>query len=164
LWGAVLGTQFVATLIAVYGLFMTPLGWGWALFVWLYALAWFLLNDRLKLLAYKIFDPVKAAPVTQAKVESKSPDKGKSTPAAKPASVADSKAELNPEAAAAPAPETKPEPVTAAEPGAEPSPDLTPQIAKRAYEIYQERLAKGASANQDWEQAEREIRKAEATK
>ena len=29
LWVAVLGTQIVATLIAVYGLFMTPLGWGW---------------------------------------------------------------------------------------------------------------------------------------
>jgi H+-transporting ATPase len=38
LWLAVLGTQTVATLIAVYGLFMTPLGWGWALFVWGYAL------------------------------------------------------------------------------------------------------------------------------
>ena len=60
LWGAVLGTQIVATLIAVYGLFMTPLGWGWAGFVWGYALVWFLINDRLKLLAYRIFDPVKA--------------------------------------------------------------------------------------------------------
>ena len=50
---AVLGTQTVATLIAVYGLFMTPLGWGWALFVWGYALAWFLVNDRVKLLAYR---------------------------------------------------------------------------------------------------------------
>jgi H+-transporting ATPase len=59
LWVAVLGTQIVATLIAVYGLFMKPLGWGWALFVWGYALAWFLLNDRVKLLAYRIFDPVK---------------------------------------------------------------------------------------------------------
>ena len=39
LWVAVLGTQIVATLIAVYGLFMTPLGWGWAGFVWGYALA-----------------------------------------------------------------------------------------------------------------------------
>jgi len=57
---AVFGTQAVATLIAVYGLFMTPLGWGWALFVWGYAVAWFLLNDRLKLLAYRIFDPVRA--------------------------------------------------------------------------------------------------------
>jgi H+-transporting ATPase len=57
---AVFGTQAVATLIAVYGLFMTPLGWGWALFVWGYAGAWFLINDRLKLLAYRIFDPVKA--------------------------------------------------------------------------------------------------------
>jgi len=60
LWAAVLGTQTVATLIAVYGLFMTPLGWGWAAFVWGYALAWFLLNDRVKLLAYRVFDPTKA--------------------------------------------------------------------------------------------------------
>ncbi len=41
---------------AVYGLFMTPLGWGWALFVWGYALVWFLINNQLKVLAYKIFD------------------------------------------------------------------------------------------------------------
>jgi H+-transporting ATPase len=57
LWLAVLGTQIIATLIAVYGVFMTPLGWGWALFVWGYALTWFILNDRLKLLAYKFLDP-----------------------------------------------------------------------------------------------------------
>jgi len=57
---AVFGTQTLATLIAVYGLFMTPLGWGWALFVWGYALAWFLVNDRVKLLAYRILDPAKA--------------------------------------------------------------------------------------------------------
>ena len=61
---AVLGTQMVATLIAVYGLFMTPLGWGWALFVWGYALAWFLVNDRVKLLAYWILNSTtsKSAP------------------------------------------------------------------------------------------------------
>ncbi|PZV15750.1 MAG: plasma-membrane proton-efflux P-type ATPase [Pseudanabaena sp.] len=52
LWIAVLGTQILATLIAVYGFFMTPLGWGWAMFVWGYALAWFLVNDRVKLFAY----------------------------------------------------------------------------------------------------------------
>ena len=56
LWMAVLGTQMMATFIAVYGMLMPPLGWGWALFVWGYALVWFLINDRLKLLAYRIFD------------------------------------------------------------------------------------------------------------
>jgi H+-transporting ATPase len=60
LWVAVLGTQALATLIAVYGVFMTPLGWGWALFVWAYAVAWFLLNDRVKLLAYRVLDSAKA--------------------------------------------------------------------------------------------------------
>jgi H+-transporting ATPase len=57
LWMAVLGTQIVATLIAVFGLFMTPIGWKWAAFVWGYAIVWALVNDRVKLLAYRIFDP-----------------------------------------------------------------------------------------------------------
>jgi H+-transporting ATPase len=58
---AVLGTQAIATLIAVYGLFMTPLGWKWAAFVWGYALVWALLSDRVKLLAYHILDPANKA-------------------------------------------------------------------------------------------------------
>jgi H+-transporting ATPase len=56
---AVLGTQTLATFIAVYGVFMTPIGWGYAAFVWGYALAWFLVTDRVKLLAYRILDPTK---------------------------------------------------------------------------------------------------------
>jgi H+-transporting ATPase len=54
---AVLGTQIAATLITVYGLFMTPIGWTWALAVWGYALVWFLINDRIKLVAYRLFHP-----------------------------------------------------------------------------------------------------------
>lgn len=65
LWGAVVGTQIIATLIAVYGVFMTPLGWGWALFVWAYAIAWFLVSDRVKLLAYRVFDPIATAQLTK---------------------------------------------------------------------------------------------------
>jgi H+-transporting ATPase len=57
LLSAVLGTQVIATLIAVYGVFMAPIGWRWALFVWGYALASFLVNERVKLGAYTIFDP-----------------------------------------------------------------------------------------------------------
>jgi H+-transporting ATPase len=53
---AVLGTQLVATCIATFGIFMAPIGWKWALFVWGYALFWFLVNDRVKLTAYRIFD------------------------------------------------------------------------------------------------------------
>jgi len=34
-----------------------------------YAIAWALINDRIKLLAYKIFDPVKAAPKSDTKAE-----------------------------------------------------------------------------------------------
>jgi H+-transporting ATPase len=57
LLAAVLTTQAVATLIAVYGLFMTPIGWGYAALVWAYALAWFLINDRVKIVANRILDP-----------------------------------------------------------------------------------------------------------
>jgi H+-transporting ATPase len=54
---AVIGTQIVATLIAVYGVFMTAIGWKWALAVWGYAVAWWLVNDRVKLFAYRIIEP-----------------------------------------------------------------------------------------------------------
>jgi H+-transporting ATPase len=62
LWIAVLGTQTLATLIAVYGLdLMTPIGWSWAGFVWGYALICALLTDPIKVLAYRIFDRTSAA-------------------------------------------------------------------------------------------------------
>jgi H+-transporting ATPase len=57
LLGAVLGTQLVATLLSVYGIFMHPIGWIWALSVWGYALVWFLINDRVKLAAYRLIAP-----------------------------------------------------------------------------------------------------------
>ena len=52
---AVIGTQIVATIIAVYGFLMEPLGWKYAGIVWGYALAWLIVNDVVKQLAYKIF-------------------------------------------------------------------------------------------------------------
>jgi H+-transporting ATPase len=52
---AVVSTQIIATLIAVYGFLMAPLGWPYAGIVWGYALAWLFLNDMVKLAAYKIF-------------------------------------------------------------------------------------------------------------
>ena len=52
---AVIGTQIVATFIAVYGFLMAPLGWTYAGIVWGYAFAWLLINDMAKLAAYRIF-------------------------------------------------------------------------------------------------------------
>ena len=54
--GAVVGTQVIATLIAVYGLLMTPLGWMWSAVVWGFAFAEFLIIDRVKLLTYRWLD------------------------------------------------------------------------------------------------------------
>lgn len=56
LWMAVLGTQLLATFIAVYVLFMTPIGWGWAGGVWIYSLGWFLVEDWVKQQAYGLFN------------------------------------------------------------------------------------------------------------
>jgi H+-transporting ATPase len=105
LWLAVLGTQILATLIAVYGVFMTPLGWDWALFVWGYALVWFFVSDRVKLFAYRVFDPTDAPLLERKKT------------------------------------------------------DVTAQIGRRAYELYERRGRQGGHAVEDWLQAEREIRK-----
>src|SRR5665648_723472 len=106
---AVLGTQIVATLIAVYGLFMTPLGWGWALFVWGYALVWFLVNDRVKLLAYRIFDEVKAEPKAEVKEEPKAEVKAEPKAEVKAEPKAEVKEEPNPEVKAESKPEVKAE-------------------------------------------------------
>jgi H+-transporting ATPase len=58
---AVLGTQVIATCIAIFGFgLVTPLEWYWALLVWGWGLAWFLLNDRAKLLTYWLLDRVRA--------------------------------------------------------------------------------------------------------
>jgi H+-transporting ATPase len=58
LW-AVVGTQVLATLIAVFGVLMPALGWTYAGLVWVYALVWFVIEDQVKLAAYRAFDHAK---------------------------------------------------------------------------------------------------------
>jgi hypothetical protein len=105
LWIAVLGTQTIATLIAVYGLFMTPIGWKLAALIWGYAIIWALIADRAKLLIYRILDHRKA------------PILGKNA-----------------------------------------SGDLTTEIAARAFQLYQQRVHGLSQQDQDWQEAEREVR------
>jgi H+-transporting ATPase len=54
LFGATFGTEILGTLIAVYGLLITPIGWKYALCMWAYALAWFVVNDVAKMWAYRL--------------------------------------------------------------------------------------------------------------
>lgn len=54
LFGAALLTKVLATLFAVYGWFVSPIGWTNAFLVWGYALAWFVINDSIKIWAYKM--------------------------------------------------------------------------------------------------------------
>lgn len=46
-------TEIVATIFAVYGIFLSPIGWKYALMVWAYALIWFVINDFIKLWVFK---------------------------------------------------------------------------------------------------------------
>ena len=142
---AVFGTQTVATLIAVYGLFMTPLGWGWALFVWGYALAWFLVNDPIKLLAYRVLDATKK-PAPKQRGEAKPKADAVKPDGAKPAEA--KTAEPKPVAASEPQPDVKadsakadaPEPDATKTASAKPDAKSGPQPDAKADGV-------GASAN-----------------
>ncbi len=48
-WSAVI-TKVLATLIVVYGIFVTPIGWKLSLLIWGYALAWMLALDEAKVI------------------------------------------------------------------------------------------------------------------
>ena len=54
-WSAVV-TKLIATIVVVYGVFVSPIGWGLAAFVWGYALLWFILTDFLKVYFYRLMD------------------------------------------------------------------------------------------------------------
>jgi H+-transporting ATPase len=169
LWMAVLGTQIVATLFAVYGFLMAPLGWEWALFVWGYALAWFLVNDRVKLLAYWIFDRPNAKSKAKAEAIRKSDEEAKPQTVAKPdakvepkpepkaAATSDAQAAPKPPSTGASIPEAQAEPKLKT--NAKTPTDLAPRIAKRAYKLYEEGGRKDGAAVQNWEKAESEIRR-----
>jgi H+-transporting ATPase len=160
---AVFGTQAVATLIAVFGVFMTPLGWGWALFVWGYALAWFLVNDQVKVLAYRILDPAKAKAKAKAKADAADADTDAEPPAtAKP--KADAAAKPEPKATPAvakPKPTAKPKSTAAAWPKPKTPADLTPQLVKRVHEMYEDLGREEVQAVEDMEKADGQVPKGE---
>jgi H+-transporting ATPase len=54
-WSVIL-TDLFATLLVVFGWFLTPIGWQLALFVWIYSLAAFVLEDYLKIFYYKYME------------------------------------------------------------------------------------------------------------
>ncbi|HZM02133.1 MAG TPA: DUF2934 domain-containing protein, partial [Candidatus Saccharimonadales bacterium] len=118
-------------------------------FVWGYALLWFLVNDRIKLLAYRIFDPVKAV----VKPESKTGVDPK--PAANGSPDLDAKAGRKPDAKTT---DTKPEMKSIPETKPKAASDLTPQIAARAYELYERQGHHEGQSVQNWDKAEQEIR------
>lgn len=61
------GSRMIGTLAAVYGIFMAPIGWKYAGYIWLYAIAWWLFNDFIKVSTYKILDK-KSFRLSQSKI------------------------------------------------------------------------------------------------
>jgi len=57
LLSATFGTEILGTLMAVYGIFISPIGWTYALLVWVYALLWFVVNDLLKVILTRTLLP-----------------------------------------------------------------------------------------------------------
>ncbi len=56
LFGATFITRVIGTLIAVYGFgLMTPIGWEWAIFMWVYAALWFVFNDLVKVAVLRYY-------------------------------------------------------------------------------------------------------------
>lgn len=50
---ATLFSTSVGTIVSVYGIFMEPIGWEYAGFIWAYALFWFIFNDYVKVWTFK---------------------------------------------------------------------------------------------------------------
>jgi len=51
---ATFSTRILGTLIAVYGILITPIGWESAMWMWAYALVWFVFNDMIKMWVYRV--------------------------------------------------------------------------------------------------------------
>jgi H+-transporting ATPase len=160
LWIACLGTQILATCIAVFGFLMPPLDWRWAAAVWGYALIWALLSDRIKLLAYRIFDSPKAEASKVKGIAQRA--EAKAAPKSSPASAA--KAE-RPDVKSVPVPEAREEAkvdsknATTSEAKAQPdakskvATDLTPKLIERVHALYEELGREDVLAVQELERA-----------
>lgn len=56
LFWSTIGTKFLATLVVVYGFYISPIGWKLAGIVWLYALVAFVITDVIKVQLYHLLD------------------------------------------------------------------------------------------------------------
>ncbi|MDK2825305.1 H+-transporting ATPase [Methanolobus vulcani] len=56
LFWSTIGTKFLATLVVVYGFYISPIGWKLAGIVWLYALVAFVITDLIKVRLYHLLD------------------------------------------------------------------------------------------------------------
>jgi soluble P-type ATPase len=160
---ALVGT--VLTRVGLPGLM--PLPWLQTLAIFAYAMvSCLVVNDAVKVAMIKWRVPnavakkpeAKATPDAKAEAKPQAKTEVETKPIVEPKPEAKIKSE--PEAKAEPQSEAKAE--TQPEAKAKTSSDLTPQIAKRAYELYEKRGRQSDPAVQDREQAKEEILKNEA--
>ena len=170
--GALAGT--VLTQVGLPGLL--PLPWGQTLAIFVYALVCLVVNDAMKVALIKWRVPNAVARKPEAKSESNPEAKVKPEPEAKVETAAKAESKPGdivaspPEASSGAKPETKLKPETEPKPEVKSTPDandktatdLTPQIAARAYELYERQGHQDGQSVQNWDKAEREIRKTPA--
>jgi phosphoserine phosphatase len=141
----------VLTFVGLPGLRSLP--WWQPVAIFAYAMvACLVVNDALKVAMIKWRVPNAVAKKPDAKADSK--------PNANTQTTSEIEAEPKTESKIGSKSETKEEPQLDAKPKA-PS-DLTPKIVKRAFDLYEQQGSHAGHAVQDWDQAEREIRKDEA--
>jgi len=52
-------SRIIGTIIAVFGILMEPISWKAVVLIWIYSTVWFLINDQIKVLSYKLLDRFK---------------------------------------------------------------------------------------------------------
>ncbi len=50
------GSRIIGTIIVFFGILMQSISWQYILYIWIYSILWFLLNDQIKIFSYKILD------------------------------------------------------------------------------------------------------------
>jgi len=175
---AIVADALVGTILTRVGLpGLMPLPWIQTLAIFAYAMvSCLIVNDSVKVAMIKWRVPNAVAKKSEAKTKSKPEEKVEPKPEAKVKTAA--KAQSNPgdtvasptEAGSGAKPETKPKPETEPRPevkstletNGKTATDLTPQIAARAYELYERQGHRDGQSVQNWDKAEQEIRKTQA--
>jgi plasma-membrane proton-efflux P-type ATPase len=158
--GALAGT--VLTLVGLPGLL--PLPWEQTLTIFVYAMVCLVVNDAMKvaLIKWRVPNAVARKPEAKPDANVETGAKAESKPGDIVASPPEASSGAKPETKLKPDTEPKAEMKSTPDANDQTAADLMPQIAARAYELYERQGRRDGESVQNWSQAEREIRKTKA--